>query len=162
LCPVEGSYCFTSPLWEKCDFKVHRLEANMRQQGDPLFKEVRGRSRFAREPFSRLPTQVLDRVRFGQCSLIDLKILEQLKDTTFPEGIKPTRLYSKNVSVDAINMRELRELGASETREYVTEIKGDYAKRWATTNRIPEKVTVCVGAQVRASGCSPRSSPLTK
>jgi ATP-dependent DNA helicase PIF1 len=33
LCPVEGSYCFTSPLWEKCEFKIHRLESNMRQQG---------------------------------------------------------------------------------------------------------------------------------
>ena len=32
--------------------------------------------------------------------------------------------------------------------EFVTDIKGDFAKRWATTNRIPEKITVCVGAQV--------------
>ncbi len=79
--------------------------------------------------------------------MVDLKILEQLKDTSFPEGIKPTKLYSKNVSVDAINTNELLELGG-QTREYVTEIKGDFAKRWATTNRIPEKIKVCVGAQV--------------
>jgi hypothetical protein len=82
-----------------------------------------------------------------RCSLVDLKILEQLKDTTFPEGIKPTKLYSKNVSVDAINMSELLELG-NDSREYVTDIKGDFAKRWVSTNRIPEKVRVCVGAQV--------------
>jgi hypothetical protein len=29
----QGSYCFTSPLWAQCDFKVHRLETNMRQKG---------------------------------------------------------------------------------------------------------------------------------
>ncbi len=129
LCPVDGKYCFTSPLWEQCRFRVHRLETNMRQKGDPLFKEI------------------LDRVRFGGCSVVDLKILESLKDTQFPEGIKPTRLYSKNVSVDAINMSELFDLGNG-TLEYESIITGDYAKRWASTNRIPEKVRLCVGAQV--------------
>jgi hypothetical protein len=93
----------------------------MRQKGDPLFKEI------------------LDRLRFGGCSVVDLKILEQLKDTEFPEGIKPTKLYSKNVSVDAINTKELLNL-KTEVREFVTDIKGDFAKRWATTNRVPEKV----------------------
>ena len=129
LCPVQGNYCFTSPVWAECKFKVHRLEMNMRQKGDPLFKEI------------------LDRVRFGGCSLVDLKILESLKNTEFPEGIKPTRLYSKNVSVDAINMSELLELG-NDSIEYTTKITGDFAKRWASTNRIPEKVRLCVGAQV--------------
>jgi hypothetical protein len=87
--------------------------------------------------------------------VVDLKILEQLKDTEFPEGIKPTKLYSKNVSVDAINTKELLNL-KSEVHEFVTDIKGDFAKRWATTNRIPEKILVCVGAQVRRT-CVPPS-----
>ncbi len=99
---------------------------------------------------------------------MDLKILEQLKDTQFPEGakfsrlvaktspdslfagIKPTRLYSKNVSVDAINMRELQGLEVKPV-EFLTIVQGDYAKRWVSSNRIPDKVTVCVGAQVRES-----------
>jgi hypothetical protein len=79
--------------------------------------------------------------------VVDLKILEQLKDTTFPEGIVPTKLYSKNVSVDAINTNELVKL-KSEVSEYTTHVSGDIAKRWVAANRIPEKVLLCVGAQV--------------
>jgi hypothetical protein len=89
--------------------------------------------------------------------VVDLKILEQLKDTSFPEGIKPTKLYSKNVSVDAINTNELLELGG-QTREYVTEIKGDFAKRWATTNRIPEKIKVSQVSRPMADGTDPSLS----
>jgi ATP-dependent DNA helicase PIF1 len=129
LCPVQGAYCFTSPVWKECQFVTHKLETNMRQKGDPLFKEI------------------LDRVRFGGCNAKDLAVLESLRDTQFPEGIKPTRLYSKNVSVDAINISELLELGG-QTHEFTTKIVGDAARKWATTNRIPEKVCLCVGAQV--------------
>jgi ATP-dependent DNA helicase PIF1 len=101
----------------------------MRQKGDPLFKEI------------------LDRVRWGGCGPEDLKVLESLKETQFPEGIKPTRLYSKNVSVDAINLSELEELNKP-IEEFVTFMPTDMAKKWASTNRIPEKVRLCVGAQV--------------
>jgi subtilisin family serine protease len=58
----------------------------MRQAGDQPFKDL------------------LDRVRFGGCSKEDLEVLKQLKKTTFPEGIVPTKLYSKNINVDIINM----------------------------------------------------------
>ena len=129
LCPVDGTYCFASPVWARCDFTVHRLVANMRQQGDPLFKAI------------------LDRVRFGGCGPEDLAVLEGLKETQFPEGIKPTRLYSKNVSVDAINLSELEDLGAP-IHEFETWAPTPEAKRYVSANRIPEKVRVCVGAQV--------------
>ena len=129
LCPVDGPYCFTSPVWTECTFATHRLVANMRQKGDPLFKEI------------------LDRVRMGGCGPDDLKVLQSLKETQFPEGIKPTRLFSKNTSVDAINMSELDERGA-EVHEFTLFTSSEYAKKWAATNRVPEKVGVCVGAQV--------------
>ena len=110
-------------------------------QGDPLFKEI------------------LDRVRYGGCCDEDLAVLESLKDTQFPEGatfsprenaadavtapanagIRPTRLYAKNMSVDAINLRELLELGG-ETQEYKSITVGEAGKRWASTNRIPTEV----------------------
>ena len=91
--------------------------------------------------------EILDRVRWGGCDPADLKVLESLKETQFPEGIKPTRLYSKNVSVDAINLSELEELNKP-IEEFVTFMPTDMAKKWASTNRIPEKVRLCVGAQV--------------
>lgn len=127
LAPVNGNYCFLSKLWE--NIKVHTLKTNMRQAGDQPFKDL------------------LDRVRFGGCSKEDLEVLKQLKKTTFPEGIIPTKLYSKNINVDIINIRELDKI-QEEGMEYVTTYMSEHSKKWATSNKIPEKSTFKVGAQV--------------
>jgi ATP-dependent DNA helicase PIF1 len=127
LAPVDGSYCFTSKLWK--DIKVHTLTQNMRQAGDQEFKDL------------------LDRVRWGKCSPEDLESLQKLKTTTFPDGIIPTRLYSKNINVDAINQSELNKL-STEPREYVAIHLNESSKKWATSNKIPEKSLFKIGAQV--------------
>lgn len=139
LCPVEGSYFFTSKLWEESGFTRKNLTVNMRQKGDPLFKEI------------------LDTVRFGGCPEKYVEILARLKDTKFPEGIKPTRLYSKNVSVDGINQSELAELVGSgaEFKEYPVNYTSDRGRRWVQANKIPEKVSLCVGAQVMCTRNQP-------
>jgi ATP-dependent DNA helicase PIF1 len=127
LAPVEGNYCFTSKIWK--NIKVHTLTQNMRQAGDQEFKDL------------------LDRVRWGKCSPEDLATLQKLKETTFPDEIIPTKLYSKNVNVDAINRAELNKL-TTEPVEYGTNYSTDYSKKWATSNKIPEKSILKVGAQV--------------
>jgi ATP-dependent DNA helicase PIF1 len=127
LAPVDGNYCFTSKLWK--NIKIHTLTQNMRQAGDQDFKDL------------------LDRVRWGKCSTEDLDTLQKLKTTTFPDGIIPTRLYSKNINVDAINQSELNKL-SSETREYLAGHLNESSKKWATSNKIPEKSLFKVGAQV--------------
>ena len=127
LAPVDGNYCFTSKLWK--DIKVHTLTQNMRQAGDQEFKDL------------------LDRVRWGKCSDQDLGTLQKLKTTTFPEGIIPTRLYSKNINVDAINQSELNKL-TTEPKEYLAVHLNESSKKWATSNKIPEKSVFKVGAQV--------------
>jgi ATP-dependent DNA helicase PIF1 len=127
LAPVDGNYCFTSKLWN--DIKVHTLTQNMRQAGDQEFKDL------------------LDRVRWGKCSPEDLGSLQKLKTTTFPDGIIPTRLYSKNINVDAINQSELNKL-STEPREYVAIHLNESSKKWATSNKIPEKSLFKIGAQV--------------
>ena len=127
LAPVEGKYCFESKLWK--NIKVHTLSQNMRQAGDQAFKDL------------------LDRVRWGKCSPEDLGTLKKLKETTFPDDIVPTKLYSKNINVDAINRMELDKL-TTESVEYQTEYSSDYAKKWATSNKIQEKSIFKVGAQV--------------
>lgn len=136
LCPVEGNYCFTSKLW--INIKIHTLSANMRQKGDPIFKEL------------------LDRVRWGTCSNEDLEVLKKLKNTEFPNGIIPTKLYSKNINVDTINQCELSKLTA-DTKEYSYCCANEYSKKWASTNKIPEKVLLKVGAQVMCT----RNIPLS-
>ena len=135
LCPVEGGYCFTSKLWT--GIKVHTLSSNMRQQGDPKFKEL------------------LDRVRWGKCSDEDLATLKGLSSITFPDGIIPTKLYAKNINVDTINQSELAKL-STEPREYSYCCANDYSIKWAVTNKIPEKIKLRVGAQVMCT----RNMPL--
>jgi len=127
LCPVEGNYCFTSKLW--VDIKVHTLTTNMRQAGDQVFKDL------------------LDRVRWGKCSDEDLTTLKKCESTVFPEGIVPTKLYSKNVNVDLINQMEFNKL-MTEVKGYDSEHVNDASKKWATANKISEKINLRVGAQV--------------
>lgn len=129
LCPVSGNYFFDCELWKNSNFIVEVLSINMRQQGDLKFKEL------------------LDRVRYGVCNHEDLATLQSLKTTVFPETIKPTRLYSKNVSVDSINQKELLAL-KQPLEEYHLEYSNEASMKWAKSNRIPESVQVCVGAQV--------------
>ena len=132
LCPIEGSYFFTSPLWAQFEFKRHNLTTNMRQKDDPLFKEI------------------LDCVRFGGCTPEHLVVLEGLKGTQFPEGIQPTRLYSKNVSVDNINQTEMTKLLGSGAQSQLFELffSNEKAQKWVQANKIPVQVLLCTGAQV--------------
>ena len=127
LCPVEGEYFFKSKNFQ--GFVTHKLNENMRQRGDPVFKEL------------------LDRVRLGVCNDQDFETLESLRHTMFPEGIVPTRLYAKNMSVDSINQTEMYSL-ENATTDFQCFSNHDVAKKWASTNRVPESVRVCVGAQV--------------
>jgi ATP-dependent DNA helicase PIF1 len=127
LAPVEGTYCFTSKLWK--DIKVHTLTQNMRQAGDQDFKNL------------------LDRVRWGKCSNEDYVTLKSLKTTTFPDGIRPTKLYSKNINVDAINNSELYKL-SGEPMEFHTDYMNESSVKWAKSNKIPEKCVLKIGAQV--------------
>jgi len=129
LGPVDGDYFFTSKLWSRDIFKVHTLTANMRQSGDDGFKSL------------------LDCVRWGECAKEDLEILHGCQTTEFPEGITPTKLYSKNLNVDAINQREYDRLDTP-SREYLCWHLNDGSKKWAAANRVPEKVYFRVGAQV--------------
>jgi ATP-dependent DNA helicase PIF1 len=97
------------------------------------------------EPFM----EMLKRLRLGKCSRADLETLRALKDTQFPEGIEPTKLYCKNVDVDAINTREILKLDA-ELRTYSVRYTGsrEASERYAKSANVPETISLCIGAQV--------------
>lgn len=139
LAPVEGNYCFISPEWDNTQFTTFLLKTNMRQKDDIEFKEL------------------LERLRWGQCSKEDYKTLIKLKDTTFPEDIIPTKLYSTNKDVDNINAYEFDKLFAEgseiQTRTYTINYptnptKNVATKNWVKSSKIQETITLCVGAQV--------------
>jgi len=129
LGPIDGNYFFTSKEWTVSDFKVHTLKMNMRQAGDVEFKSL------------------LDRVRWGECTREDLEVLQKCRDTVFSPGISPTKLYSKNINVDAINQRENDKL-ETPTQDFPCWYLNDASKKWATANKISEKMNLRVGAQV--------------
>ena len=92
LPPVNGSFCFESRAWKELDPDVVPFKTNFRQQGDVRFREL------------------LDRARVAECTPDDLRLLKQTKTRVFPEHIQPTRIYSRNRDVDAINEAEMERL----------------------------------------------------
>jgi ATP-dependent DNA helicase PIF1 len=97
------------------------------------------------EPFM----EMLKRLRLGRCSREDLTVLRSLKETQFPEGIEPTKLYCKNVDVDHINSYELQKVGG-QLFTFPTKYTGSHeaSMQYAKACNVPEQVTVSIGAQV--------------
>ena len=89
LPPIEGNFCFKSLNF---NFNVKILTKNMRVQNDSIFEDLLGR------------------LRWGICNDSDYTLLETLRDTTFENGIIPTKLFSINKDVDSVNNNELQNL----------------------------------------------------
>ena len=137
LKPIEGDYCFKAEQWNDCHFEVNVLTKNMRVQNDQLFKEI------------------LDRLRWGICKDDDLDILDELRITTFPDDIIPTRLFSKNKDVDELNNLELGKLISESNPGIVYKVKYPNnplklktSTNYVVSNKINESLKLCVGAQV--------------
>lgn len=131
LPPVENTYCFLSKSFKELKPTVVELKQVIRQAGDTTFQKV------------------LETVRRGKITDEIHGLLENLKNTQFPENIMPTKLYPVNCDVDKINNAELAKLKASGKKSIVYQ---------ATFNNIPQStqdhikkdytVELCVGAQV--------------
>lgn len=133
LPPVEGNFCFSAKCWSKANIQTVMLQHSHRQAEDEQFLEI------------------LQEVRWGKCSQEVIQVLEGTKDNMFDDGILPTVLYSKNVDVDAINSAKYEDLLKTnpETKQYKTVYSMvPFTKEWATSQRIPESLDLCIGAQV--------------
>jgi len=92
LLPVRGHYAFMCDLWKEMNLECIQLTKLIRQQHDEEFQKI------------------LQQIRFGKCTKTTFQKLLALKDTTFPSNIVPTKLYSLNSDVEAINQHEFRKL----------------------------------------------------
>jgi ATP-dependent DNA helicase PIF1 len=90
LAPVNGNYCFKSHVWNDLKLKNIYLKELIRQKDDVEFQNI------------------LETIRFGKCTKKVYKRLESLKDTQLCEP--PTKLYSLNEFVDAINLKEYKKV----------------------------------------------------
>jgi len=105
LSPVKGDYCFISEEWTVLNLKTINLTQLIRQKDDILFQKI------------------LQYIRFGKCPTKIFKILEQLKDNKFTDTIIPTRLYSLNEHVDAINKHNFNKLFKKNTKKTIEDAK---------------------------------------
>jgi ATP-dependent DNA helicase PIF1 len=136
-CIGTDKFCFQSKSWEKCKFKIVNFKEIVRQS-DPNFQKC------------------LNFIRMGEINDFVKSILEPRVGLTLTNqyGIKPTKLYSKNVDVDKINDEELDKL-AQDSRVFLKyEIKVIKYKFDADPEKIkknclaPYVLELCVGAQV--------------
>lgn len=142
LQPVSGNYCFLCEEWKRLNPYHIILTKIFRQDGDHEF------------------IKILMELRYGRCSDEILQSLIKCKHTEFPDDIVPTRMYSLNKDVDQINDIEISKLLEANTlsRIYKTSYVGSkeddspwttsVVKQWAVKNNIPDKITLCEGAQV--------------
>ena len=130
-CPVNGKYCFLSKTWTQLGIKNIILHTFIRHQDDPEFQSV------------------LASLRIGKVTKSVLNRLEQLRHTSFPEGIEPTTLYGKNVDVNAINDMHFKKLveNGAKCETFITTYTG-HSKSWAQCCKVPEILDICSGSQV--------------
>lgn len=133
LRPVQGDYCFKSPVWQQMDFDIIDLKVNMRQANDVEF------------------ISMLEQLRWGRTTPKIRNQLRRLKHTVFPDdGIIPTILFCTNANVDAINSSEYSKLleNRPSRKVFKTVYSNILAKTIAKSQKIPEEVDLCVGTQV--------------
>lgn len=127
LPPVNGDYCFMSPLWEYlCLYPVILTEL-IRQKDDNKLQLI------------------LEEIRNDKPSEETIEILTNLKNTSFKnKDIKPTRLYPINKNVDKINQREFKKIIDKNNGEIMTykafSKKGDKIDGY--------DITLTIGAQI--------------
>jgi ATP-dependent DNA helicase PIF1 len=135
------TFCFMSDTWEKCVNKTVYLTEIMRQK-NVEFQECLNNIRVGLLP---------DKTRELLNSRVGVELLND-------HGIKPTKLFSTNYSVDYINNKELDKLSLDDPEfyEYNMEIKvypgvknREYAiDKYKKYCNAPETLQLCMGAQV--------------
>lgn len=136
----ENRFCFESESWNKCIQHTIELTENMRQS-DSEFQDI------------------LADIRYGKITKKAKKFLQsrigvELKNEL---GIKPTRIYTTNASVDIMNEKELDKLSQdNEFYQYDMEIyfyefvqdREQAIEKYRKNSLAPETLQLCKGAQV--------------
>jgi hypothetical protein len=142
-CVKSKDFCFESKSWDKCIPKsnVIYLDENMRQENQEF-------------------QDCLNNIRIGYIPQKTRKLLESRIKAVLKNdfGIKPTKLFSTNYSVDVINNEELDKLAESglEFFEYNMETivypgvkdKQYVIEKYKKNCNAPETLHLCIGAQV--------------
>jgi len=130
LPPVQGKFCFLADIWETAEFSVHELTELVRQDDDIEFQEI------------------LKSLRWGDCTKAVFNKLLALKQTVFPKGILPTRLFPLNTNVDYINQGEYGKVKAKGAAVALYKSVITCKRGQVVPKNAPGDIELCVGAQV--------------
>lgn len=141
-CVGTMDFCFQAKSWDACVPNVIYLDEIIRQ-GDRRFQKC------------------LNSVRIGKISkevraILDTRVNAQLRNN---HGIKPTKLYSKNLNVEKENNIELDKLAKEGKEFYAYEMsikvphdlrtrKEYLTKKFHRYCPVSQRIELCVGAQV--------------
>lgn len=123
-------FAFESQAWRDANVKTIHLTEIVRQHGDPQFAKL------------------LNEIRLGSAE--DFTLLMGCIDRKFPnDGIKPVKLYCKNIDVSKYNHEELRKIKFESKFYYALDKGGDQWSQFFEKNcPAPAKLELKVGAQV--------------
>lgn len=124
------TFAFESQAWRDAKVKTIHLTEIVRQHDEPLF------------------AQFLNEVRLGQAT--KFSILDECLGRKFADdGIKPVRLFCKNIDVDGYNMAELLKIKSPSRKYYSSDDGSDAWKQFFDKNcPAPNTLELKIGAQV--------------
>ncbi|MFA5995751.1 MAG: PIF1 family DEAD/DEAH box helicase [Patescibacteria group bacterium] len=127
---TDTNYAFEAQVWAQMNMAVCYLDTVYRQSNDPLL-------------------QILQEVRQGEVSEMSMELLQDRMQATWPDDITPTRLYTHNIDVDALNKKELAKL-RKKAKIFLMTTTGKKAnvKILQKYCLAPEKLELKIGAQV--------------
>lgn len=123
-------FAFESAAWDQLNLAVCYLDTVYRQADDPLLK-------------------ILQEIRGGEVSDDSADRLMERMETQAPDDVVPTKLYTHNADVDAINKEHLDDLTTPlEVYTMSSTGKSNYVKSLKKYCLAPEKLQLKQGAQV--------------
>jgi hypothetical protein len=132
----EVEFIFHSKAWADADLAICYLSEQHRQKDDALLS-------------------ILNHIRSGEVPTEIHRVLEtrfksNLTPTSEKNSIEPTRLYTHNIDVDAVNVSALERIVNSESAEYLMETSGSEALVAALKKSClaPERLLLKFGAKV--------------
>lgn len=137
---VPVRYAFQAKVWERMsDLVICYLDFVYRQSDDPLLS-------------------VLQEIRQGDVSETTVDLLKDRLEAVMPDSLTPTRLYSHNIDVDAINLEELKKLTGEQRIFHMTSTgKKDSVKLLKKYCMAPEELSLKIGAAVMCIKNNPKA-----
>lgn len=126
----DSQFVYDSSVWNDMQLHVCYLDEQHRQEDRSFLR-------------------VLNDIRNNEVSEMTTEILAERLDKEIKGYAKPTRLFTHNIDVDAINLKHLAEL-KTEAHEYMMDLKGNFllAEVLKKTCLAPEKLLLKKGASV--------------